>query len=113
MAKKTMTPVKAGYNAITKIAFEAASSTTDGFELKFKSNDEYALVVVDGGSAGGTITVKAPTNGSYAAASSDLTLSLSANEKAVIRLESARYCNNDGTITLIPSVTTVTAVAVI
>lgn len=113
MAKKVMTPVEAKYNAITKIAFETASSTTDGFELKFNKNDEYAFVVVDGGTAGGKITVKAPTNGSYAAASSDLELTLSANETAVIRLESARYCNNDGTINLIPSVTTVTAVAVI
>lgn len=112
MAKKTMTPVEAKYNAITKVAFETATAAADGFEVKFNRKDEYAFIVVNGGSAGGTIKVKAPTNGGYAAASSDLSLSLSANEVAVIRLESAKYCNNDGTIVLIPSATTVTAVAV-
>lgn len=114
MAKKVMTPVKAEYNAITKIAYETADDTTNGFELKLKGNDEYSLVVVTNAesSAAKKITVKAPTKGSYCAASSDMELSLNAGETAVIRIESARYANNDGTVVLIPESTNVKAVAI-
>jgi hypothetical protein len=113
MAKKTMTPVKAGYNAITKVAYETATAANDGFELKLKSTDELTVILVtNSDTAAKTITVKAPTKGSYAAASSDLTLSLAAGDTAVIRLESAKYANNDGTVLLIPEATTVKAVVV-
>ena len=112
MAKKTMTPVKAGYNAITKVAYETATAN-DGFELKLKSTDELTVILVtNSDTAAKTITVKAPTKGSYAAASSDLSLSLAAGDTAVIRLESAKYANNDGTVLLIPEATTVKAVVV-
>jgi hypothetical protein len=112
MAKKTMTPVKAGYNAITKVAYETAAAN-DGFELKLKSTDELTVILVtNSDTAAKTITVKAPTKGSYAAASSDLSLSLAAGDTAVIRLESAKYANNDGTVLLIPEATTVKAVVV-
>lgn len=113
MAKKTMTPVKAGYNAITKVAYETAAVANDGFELKLKSTDELTVILVtNSDTAAKTITVKAPTKGSYAAASSDLSLSLAAGDTAVIRLESAKYANNDGTVLLIPEATTVKAVVV-
>lgn len=115
MAKKTMTPVKAGYNAITKVAYETAAAANDGFELKLKlkSTDELTVILVtNSDTAAKTITVKAPTKGSYAAASSDLSLSLAAGDTAVIRLESAKYANNDGTVLLIPEATTVKAVVV-
>lgn len=113
MAKKVMSPIEAKYNTITKVAFESATAVADGFELKLKGSDEYALVIVtNGDTTAKKITVKAPTNGSYAAADSDLELSLSAGENAVIRLESARYANNDGTIILIPESTNVKAVAI-
>lgn len=113
MAKKTLTPVKAGYNAITKVAYETATNAADGFELKLKSTDELTFILVtNGGSAAKKITVKAPTKGSYAAASSDLLLSLNANDTAVIRIESAKYANNDGTVVLIPESADVKAVVV-
>lgn len=113
MAIKTMTPVKAGYNAITKVAYEAATVANDGFEVKLKSNDEITFILVNNAdSATKKITVKAPTKGSYASASSDMELSLSAGETAVIRIESARYANTDGTVVLIPESTNVKAVVV-
>ena len=115
MAKKTMTPVKADYNKITGITMEAATSASDGFEFKLKNTDEYVFVVVQNthGSNAGTITVKAPTAGSYCAASADLvSSSIAAGGLAVIRVESAKYANNDGTIKLVPSSTDVKAVAI-
>lgn len=43
-----------------------------------------------------TVTLKAPTDGNYAASDRDLTISLAAGEIATSRIESARYCNRDG-----------------
>ncbi len=113
MAKKVMTPVKANYNAITKVDYEVATSITDGFEMKLVGSDEYTLILVTNtDTSAKSIAVKAPTKGSYAAATSDLEFSLDAGATAVIRVESARYANNDGTIVLIPESTTVKAVAI-
>lgn len=113
MAKKVMTPVKAPYNAGTVVDVEEATSATDGFEVKLPGADESVFILATNtGESSGTITVKAPTNGSYAATDTDLTVTLAAGKTAVIRVESARFANNDGTIKLIPSATTVKAVAV-
>ena len=113
MAKKVLEPVQAGYNAITKVSFEEATSASDGFEVKFKGTDEYGFILVNNsGSAAKKITLKAPTKKSYAAASSDKELSLEAGASAVIRIESARYANTDGTVVLIPETTDVKVVAV-
>lgn len=114
MAKFEMNPVEAKYNEITLVTPEAATVANDGLEFKLKNKDEYAFVVVQNtGTGAATISVKAPTTGSYAAASSDLVSeSIPAGGLAVIRIESARYANNDGTVLLVPSATTVKAVAV-
>ena len=105
MAVKTITPVKGEVNKITKYAPVAAESTADGFEFKLpRMTDEYIVIMVqNSGSGAATIALKAPTNGSYAAASSDETLELAANEFAFIRFESARYANYDGTVKLVPN----------
>lgn len=113
MAKTVMTPVKAEYNAITKVTYEAATTPSHGLEYKLSGNDESTFVLVTNtGTGAGSISVKAPTKGGYAAATSDLSLSLAAGETAVIRVESARYANNDGTILLAPSVADVKAAAI-
>lgn len=110
MAEKNMTPIKTPYNEITKVSLEAATTASDGMRCKLPSSDEYVVILVENtGNAEATIKVAAPTNGSYAAATSDLSLSLAAGDKAVIRIESARYANNLGEILLIPSATTVKA----
>lgn len=110
MAKKIMKPIKTPFNEITKVTLEAATAISDGMECKLPASDEYVVFIVEntGGSAG-TIKVKAPTNGGYAAATSDLSLSLAEGEKAVIRIESARYANNLGQVLLIPSATDIKA----
>lgn len=110
MAEKTMTPINTPYNEITKITLEAATSVSDGMRCKLPNSDEYVVIIVENeGTAEGTIKVKAPTSGGYAVATSDLSLSLASKEKAVIRVESAKFANNLGEILLIPSATTVKA----
>ena len=105
MAEVTMTPVKGNVNEITKFAFEAATTAKDGLVVKLpRITEEYVVIVVTNtGSGAQTVSLKAPTNGSYAAASADVTVSLGAGEFAQIRIESARYANNDGTVRLVPS----------
>lgn len=113
MAEKEMKPVKAPYNEITKVTLEAATTAADGMRCKLPGADEYVFILVENtGESNSTIKVKAPINGSYAAATEDLSLTLAASEKAVIRVESARYANNIGEIVLIPSALTVKACVV-
>ena len=105
MAVFEATPKKCNFNEITDIAFEAASVAEDGIQFKLpNSTDEYLVIVVQNTSgAEATITLKKPTNGSYAAAGSDEEHTLEASGFAVIRLESARFANTDGTVVLVPS----------
>lgn len=109
MAVFKMTPVKGDVNKITKFAFEAATTPADGMEFQLpRVTEEYLVILVHNeGSGAGTIAVKAPENGSYAATSTDEELSLAAGEFAQIRVESARFANNNGTIKLVPSAATV------
>lgn len=99
-----MTPVCGEINKITKFAFEAATAAADGMSFTLpRITEEYVVVLVQNtGNDEKSITVKAPTSGSYAASSSDLTLALSAGQFAVFRFESARWANRDGSILLIP-----------
>ena len=105
MAIKEMTPVKGILNKFTEFAFEVASSTTEGFKFALpRMSDEYVIVLVQNtGSGAATITVKKPGKGSYAASGSDETHELGAGEFAILRFESAKWCNNDSTITLVPN----------
>lgn len=109
MAVFELTPVKGDVNKITKFAFEAATAASDGVVVTLpKVTEEYLVILVQNtGTGAGTIKLKAPTTGSYAATSSDEELSLAAGEFAQIRIESARFANHDGTINLVPSATTV------
>ena len=104
MAVKVMTPVKGEVNKVTGFAFEAADVASDGLQFTLpKMSDEYVVVLVQ--NTGGSeydITVKAPTNGSYAAASGDETYKVAAGGFAIFRFESARWANNDGTLLLVP-----------
>ena len=105
MAVAEITPVKGNVNEITKFAFVAATKAADGLTFKLpRCTDEYVIIVVTNtDSAEQTLALKAPTNGSYAAASSDEVVALAAGEYASIRIESARYANTDGTVKLVPS----------
>lgn len=104
MAVTVLTPVKGAFNEITKYAFTAATTPADGFEFTMpKITEEYISIQVNA-KAAGSIAVKAPENGNYAAASSDLVLDLAQGEFAVIRIESARYADNKGKVKLVPSV---------
>lgn len=105
MAEKLLTPVKTPVNEITKFAPEAATSADDGmvFELP-KVTEEYLVVVLQNTNASTAydVTLKAPTKGSYAAASSDVKVNLAGGELALLRIESARYANTDGTVKIVP-----------
>lgn len=109
MAVKELEPVKAAVNALTKIELVAATSATDGFTFKLpRVSDEYVVVIIENtDSAAKTVSIKAPTDGNYAAVSSDLTESLAAGEKRIFKLESARYANRDGSVNIVPAATTV------
>ncbi|MBQ9701359.1 MAG: hypothetical protein IJV71_12155 [Lachnospiraceae bacterium] len=111
MAIYDATPVKCEVNKITKINLEAATTAKDGIRFVLPSADESLVIVVQNTSSDSksTITLKAPTNGSYAATTSDESLELEAGESALIRIESAKYANNDGTVVLVPSALTVKA----
>lgn len=105
MAVKEMTPVKGNVNEITVFSLEAAEAVKDGMQFKLpKATEEYLVVVVanTAADAAHNITLKAPTKGSYAAADSDVTQEIAAGGYAVIRIESARYANTDGTVVLVP-----------
>ncbi len=111
MAVHVATPVKCEVNTIQKIIFEAATTAKDGIKYKMPAADESVVVVVQNTSndSKSSITLKAPTNGSYAATTEDTTVELEAGESALIRIESAKYANNDGTVLLVPSALTVKA----
>ena len=102
MAVKEVTPIKSEFNQITKITFEAPTTPSDGVNFKCPTTDEYVVILVQNtGTDAGTVNVKAPKKGSYASASEDLTMQLSTGEIASIRIESARYAENDGTVTVV------------
>ena len=113
MAAKAITPIECKVNKITKTELTAPADGSNGLVFTMpRKTEEYVNIIVDGGASGGTVTLKKPTKGYYAAAASDLTLSLSANEIAVIRFESAKYANTDGTVVFVPSATTVKAAVI-
>ena len=85
-----------GFIALDPVAVDA----TDGIEFNLKGvkNDYLLLIAIsEEASNAKEVTIKAPTNGSYAAADADLTLSLAAGGMAVARISTAKYLNNDGT----------------
>lgn len=104
MAEKEATPIKGEFNKITKLNFEAATTASDGIRVKLPSRDgEMCIVVFNSNTTNDyKITVKAPENGGYAAAMTDLSATVTKNGYSVIKIESARYANNNGTILLIP-----------
>lgn len=88
-----------GFKKLVLVAVNA----TDGIKFSQPAEgmrDEDIVIVAQNTHAttSQTVTLKAPTEGSYAASDTDLTLSLAAGEIAVCRIESARYCNKDGSI---------------
>ena len=87
MAEKLLTPVKTPVNEITKFTPEAATSAGDGMVFKLpKVTEEYLVVVLHNTNASTAynVTLKAPTNGSYAAASSDVKVNLAGGELALL-----------------------------
>jgi hypothetical protein len=112
MAAKEMTLIKGELNVFTKYSFEAATSASDGFKFKLpKVSDEYVIVLVQNtDSSAHKIAVKAPATPSYYGSSSDEEITLAQNETAILRFESAKWANRDGTITLIPDNVAVKAV---
>lgn len=103
MAVKEVTPVKGEVNQITKFAFAAPTTASDGFVFKMpKMTEEYVVIVVqNSGNAAAKLTLKKPETGSYAASGSDEELQLGAGEFAQVRIESARFANNDGTVRIV------------
>ena len=73
-AKGTFLEVKpdAGFKTITFVAVNASDGII--FDTKGKKNIDLLFVATNSNTAEKAITIKAPTNGGYAASDSDLTL---------------------------------------
>jgi hypothetical protein len=86
-----------GFKTLTLLAVDATDGIT--FNTKGLNNDGIVLIAQNtNASAAKNVVIKAPKNGSYAAADADLTLSLPAGGIAVARISTAAYANNDGTV---------------
>ncbi len=112
MAVKVMTPKSTGVNSITEFVFEAATTASDGLKFTVPQSDERVMILIANVSTTTAydITIKKPTTGGYAAADADEKVELGAGEFAVIKIETAKFANNDGTVLLIPEHADVKAV---
>jgi len=109
MAYTEIMPVKGEMNQITKITFESAGGSTEGFVFKLpNAGDEYlTLLVQNAGSGTTSFTVKKPETGSYCASSKDETFEMGTLGFGVFRFESAKWANHDGTVKCVPATATV------
>lgn len=95
MATK-LTPVKGDINKISKVTMVAGTQ----FEFNMPRNTEEYVVIIAKATSSGKVKVKAPVNGSYAAASSDVELDVTNGDIVQIRIESARYADNKGLVNI-------------
>lgn len=86
-------------NAIKSLESDLTAMTSDGivFDVKGLSNERAYIIFKNGGSGAVTTKVLKPTNGGYAAADADLSVSLAAGVGGAW-VETAKYANQDGTI---------------
>ncbi len=88
-------------NTLKSLESDLTAMTSDGivFDVKGLSNERAYIIFKNGGNAAVTTKVLKPTNGGYAAADADLTISsLAAGGVAGAWVETAKYANQDGTI---------------
>lgn len=87
-------------NEIKSLETDLTAMTSDGikFDVKNLSNERAYIIFKNTGSAAKDVKVLKPTNGGYAATDADLTLSLAVGVGAAW-VETAKYANQDGTIT--------------
>ena len=116
MAVKTITPVKMEQNILSAaIVKEAPTAASDGFAIPYTDQDSKIVLLLDGGTAGGTITVK-KGNGLQGVADTEA-FSLAANEERAIVLESGKFKNiaggGKGTVIVVPSAATIKLGAVV
>lgn len=114
MAVATGNCVEVKFNEIKSIGMIAPTAVADGvkFELPMDSKMENIVIIAQNtGSAAQTVVVKSPTDGSYAATDTDLSLSVAAGGIAVARIETAKFLNKDKTL-IVTSNATTTKVAV-
>ena len=116
MAVKKITPIKMVLNtpsaAITK---EAPAAAVDGWAVPYTEMDMKTVLLVDGGTAGGTITVK--KGDSIQGVADTEAFALAAGEEKAIVLESGKFKNvageNKGNVIVIPSAATIKLAAVV
>ena len=101
--------VKCGYNDIKELTMVAPSAIADGVKFNVPKDaklEDTVIIAHNTGSAAQTVTVKAPTDGGYAATDTDLVVSVAAGAIAVIRIESARFFNKDNSVIVTSNATT-------
>jgi hypothetical protein len=88
---------------------KVATSTTDGWVLSPPSGlsfDERLFIVLGSDGTGGTVTFKAGDRyPAQRADLGDLVITLAADDGRIVPIETSRFLQNDGTITVIPSTT--------
>jgi hypothetical protein len=94
-----------------------ATSTTDGWVVSPPSGvsfDERLVFILGSDGTGGTVTFKAGDRyPAHRVDLGDLVITLAANDGRVISVETSRFLQNDGTITVIPSTTGLVITAVV
>lgn len=116
MAVKEIKPVKLELNALSgAVTKEAPTSAADGFSIPYTGMDVKTVLLVDGGTAGGTVTVK-KGNGIQGVADTEA-FTISVNEERAIVLESGKFKHvsgeNKGKVIVVPSVATIKLAAVV
>lgn len=109
MAIANGTSVECKFNEIKGLTMVAPTSTSDGVKFdvpKAAKLEGLVIIAQNTGSSAQTVTVKAPTNGGYAATDTDLSLSIPAGGIAIARVESARYFNADNSVVVTSNATT-------
>lgn len=118
MAIKAITPVKKmELNVLSDvITFTAATAVADGFAIPYKEQDtKIVLLVQNGGSAAGTLTIKHGDNIMGVADTAEF--KIGASEIRAIVLESMAFKNvtgtNKGNVVAIPSTTDIKIAAIV
>ena len=101
--------IKCNFNEIKELTLVAPTAVADGVKFSVPKDakiEHMVLVAQNTGDAAKTVTVKAPTDGGYAATDTDLSLSIAAGGIAIIKIESARYFNKDNSVIVTSNATT-------
>lgn len=115
MAVKEIAPVKMALNTLSEaVVFVAPTTASDGFAIPYMEQDTKTVLLVQGGAAAGTLTVK-QGDGIQGVADTEA-FAVKASETKAIVLESGKFKQltgaNKGKVVAIPSAADIKLAAV-